>query len=114
MQRPRQVLLFLLVLFVADLFVLWLARSDLDIAKDPKIVFMVISKHSNYNRRMSIRESWKKRVDENHKASHVLFFLAQNDTQSNAKLLARELNSYNDIVMLNMTENYALLKYKVN
>jgi hypothetical protein len=105
-------LLYLLALFLGDLLVIWIAKSDVDLAHDPKIVFMVISKHTNYERRAIIRETWKAKVDK-HEASHVFFFLADDDPDSNPAALKAEMKKFDDIVMLNMTENYALLKYKV-
>jgi hypothetical protein len=112
MNRTRQILLYLLALFLGDLLVIWIAKSDVDLAHDPKIVFMVISKHTNYERRAIIRETWKAKVDK-HEASHVFFFLADDDPDSNPAALKAEMKKFDDIVMLNMTENYALLKYKV-
>lgn len=112
MTRTRQILLYLLALFIGDFLIIWNARSDVDLATDPKIVFMVISKHTNYERRIAIRETWKVKVGR-HQASHVFFFLAD-DPDSNPAALQSEMKKYGDMVMLNMTENYELLKYKVN
>ena len=105
-------MLFLLGLLLVDLIIIWIAKSDLDLANDPKIVFMVISKHSNYDRRMAIRNTWKLKVDK-HEASHLFFFLAADDPESNPESLQVELKKFDDVVLLNMTEHYSLLKYKV-
>ncbi len=125
MNRGRLIVLYLIGLFTANIIVILLVKEEANVkievadvgaptaastapivSNQTRIVFMVISKHTNYDKRTTIRSTWKSNVDKLPDC-RVFFFVAADDADvKSPEKLKDEIATYNDVVVLNMTEKY--------